>query len=354
MVQDYHVVKFGRNTSRDDFIVGSDTFLNKDIPPFTQAQYYNYGSCPIVSARIGPSNWKMNGLYKADLSGINWVKAPEDIQYARLYIHGSITNGTVRRMFVNWLEGDQCTVSDGSKATWLRRGYWSGSHHYWDANGANGAGDRGDIESSIVSAGDGWYYFDVKDSVDYWLFTSPEYYGWLIEGVTGNFDSSEAVDQSLRPYVEVAFYGSSSSSSSSSRSSSSSSSSSQSSSSSSSSSASYGDVTYGYPSATETFKKTFAAEWSSGPGVVISGIGAAETIRMQDCGVETESDPWHLGVLAASIKIDKYQTGSGPAPIIQYKTGATEGACIADTWNVYNGVWFACLGWVKVKFIKNV
>ena len=111
-------------------------------------------------------------------------------------------------------------------------------------------------------------------------------------------------------------------------------------------------MTYGYPSATETFKRTFTGNWAVNTGISIEGAGAAEIIRMQDCGAETETIPWNLGVVGATIKIDKYQSGSGNAPIVQYKTGATEAACELDTWHVYNGVSFSCLGWVKVKLTK--
>ena len=53
--------------------------------------------------------------------------------------------------------------------------------------------------------------------------------------------------------------------------------------------------------------------------------------------------------MIAIVKVDKYQTGSGPAPIIQYKTASTEFGLIAESWTLYDGVSFLSLGWIQLR-----
>jgi hypothetical protein len=55
--------------------------------------------------------------------------------------------------------------------------------------------------------------------------------------------------------------------------------------------------------------------------------------------------------MTAVIKVDKYMTGYGPAPVIEYRTAATKVALLAASWNVYNGVSFLSLGWIQIRFI---
>ena len=146
---------------------------------------------------------------------------------------------------------------------------------------------------------------------------------------------------------------SSSSRSSSSRSSSSrsSSSSSRSSSSTSSSSATPGTVVYGHHTGTtEDYDENFAVNWIPGGWVIDGTAGTdAETISADNCGAITVSEPWYLGNMIAVVKVDKYQTGSGPAPIIQYKTASTEAGLIAESWTLYDGVSFLSLGWIQLR-----
>jgi len=146
---------------------------------------------------------------------------------------------------------------------------------------------------------------------------------------------------------------SSSSFSSSSSSSRSSSSSSSRSSSSSSSSAIAGTVTYGqHTGVEETFDLNFQGEAT---GWSITGTPGTdnEAIDATSCGQIVTFRPHNLGAMTAIIRIDKYQTGSGPAPIIQYRTAANRIALFLAAWNVYNGVSFTSLGWIQIRFIHS-
>jgi len=60
------------------------------------------------------------------------------------------------------------------------------------------------------------------------------------------------------------------------------------------------------------------------------------------------SEMVHLGVGEAVIFIDKYDTGSGPAPTIEYKVGDSEENCAADDWNTYTGA-FQSTGYVQIR-----
>jgi hypothetical protein len=154
----------------------------------------------------------------------------------------------------------------------------------------------------------------------------------------------------IRVYIEpsVPPYSSSSSSSSSSESSSSSSSSS-----SLSSSTPESTVTWGHHTdVTEDSDRNFTDNWTTIDNATIEGSGDAEILKLNCTTSSSESETWHLGSMEAKITYDKYGTGSGDAPTIQYKTGTTRVNCEADTWNVYNGTSFTCTGWAKIKVIK--
>ena len=146
---------------------------------------------------------------------------------------------------------------------------------------------------------------------------------------------------------------SSSSTSSSSSSSSLSSSSSSSSTSSSSSSCAPGTVVYGHHTAvSEDYDEDFNLNWTTNDGWAVSGSGDTETIYTSAGCTGTEqtiSERWCLGVMTAVIKIDKYLTGSGPTPIIHYKTSATGAGLPGATWTLYDGVSFVSLGWIQLR-----
>ena len=146
---------------------------------------------------------------------------------------------------------------------------------------------------------------------------------------------------------------SSSSTSSSSSSSSLSSSSSSSSTSSSSSSCAPGTVVYGHHTAvSEDYDEDFNLNWTTNDGWAVSGSGDTETIYTSaGCpgSDQTISDRWCLGAITAVIKIDKYLTGSGPTPIIHYKTSATGAGLPGATWTLYDGVSFVSLGWIQLR-----
>lgn len=143
---------------------------------------------------------------------------------------------------------------------------------------------------------------------------------------------------------------SSSSLSSSSSSLSSSSSSSSSSLSSSSSSTSPGTVVWGHQTGvTEDYARDLDGQWTDDQWSV-SGTGDAEIIYTNsDCGQVSIGEDWYLGVMEAVITVDKYQTGSGPAPIIHYITAATKAGLAIGSWTLYDGVSFTSLGWIKLR-----
>jgi len=61
-----------------------------------------------------------------------------------------------------------------------------------------------------------------------------------------------------------------------------------------------------------------------------------------------ESEIVNIGVNAVIIEIDKYQTGSGGIPTIEYKDGDSAANCESDTWHTYVTS-FESTGFVKIK-----
>ncbi len=167
---------------------------------------------------------------------------------------------------------------------------------------------------------------------------------------TAQMDSN-STDHSALQMVAVGEAASSSSSSSSSSRSSSSSSSSESSLSSSSSSATPGEVTWGHHTGVvEAYDEDFTGNTT---GWIVEGTPGNdnETIDSTECNEICTFERWYLGDGTAEILIDNYQTGSGPAPTIQYRTSATGAGLTALSWTTYNGVSFISLGWVQIRLI---
>ena len=129
------------------------------------------------------------------------------------------------------------------------------------------------------------------------------------------------------------------------------SSSSISSSSSSSSSATPGTVVWGHhTSVDETYDLDFTGNTT---GWTIGGTPGNdnEYIDATSCDQIITFDPHYLGTMTAVIKVDKYMTGYGPAPVIQYRTAATKATLLVTAWSTYNGVSFTSLGWIQIRFI---
>ena len=94
--------------------------------------------------------------------------------------------------------------------------------------------------------------------------------------------------------------------------------------------------------------ETFADHWLDGTAV-ISGSGDAEKISFGS-GQNRSSIPYNIGSGNHRIEIDKYGTGSGTPSAVEYKTGATYAACVADSWTAYDdGTGFSSLGWAMVR-----
>jgi hypothetical protein len=69
---------------------------------------------------------------------------------------------------------------------------------------------------------------------------------------------------------------------------------------------------------------------------------------------ECESVAWFVGVRTVYIKVNKYLGDPNIKVTLQYKTGATQNDCLADTWhNAININNVPSLGWIQVKIIKN-
>jgi hypothetical protein len=129
------------------------------------------------------------------------------------------------------------------------------------------------------------------------------------------------------------------------------SSSSSSSSSTSSSSATPGTVVWGHHTGvSENYDENFTGNIS---GWSILGTPGTdnEAIDATACNQICTFEKWYLGTMTAIIKIDKYQTGSGPAPTIQYRTAASGAGITSATWFTYNGVSFTSLGWIQIRLI---
>jgi hypothetical protein len=107
-----------------------------------------------------------------------------------------------------------------------------------------------------------------------------------------------------------------------------------------------GTVCWGHDTGvTQTNIRDFSGNWT-GTGA-ISGSGDSEVITLDD-GEYMESEIVNIGVKDIEILIDDYGAGSGPAETVQYKDGATEAACEADSWHNYT-VPFRSAGYVKVR-----
>jgi hypothetical protein len=98
---------------------------------------------------------------------------------------------------------------------------------------------------------------------------------------------------------------------------------------------------------TQNIARTFAGNWTGG---TVNDSGDNETLTIE-FGENSESETWNLGAGNATILIDSYQSGSGPAPTIEYKTGDSKANCDADTWHAYSGG-FTSKGWIKVRLSR--
>jgi len=65
-------------------------------------------------------------------------------------------------------------------------------------------------------------------------------------------------------------------------------------------------------------------------------------------GEYMQSYPVHIGTGTVSIEYDKYDTGSGVPPTVEYKDGDSVVNCEADSWNTYS-VPFVSSGYVQIR-----
>lgn len=109
-----------------------------------------------------------------------------------------------------------------------------------------------------------------------------------------------------------------------------------------------GDVCWGHDNGVvEPWIRDFQGNWT-GTGS-ISGAGDNEIMTFDYETGNMVSETWNIGAGQCWITYDKYQIGKG-IPTIEYKTGATEATCEADSWHVYNAVsGFTSLNWIKIR-----
>jgi len=110
-----------------------------------------------------------------------------------------------------------------------------------------------------------------------------------------------------------------------------------------------GTICWGHDTGVEEANiRDFNGNWSG--TALVSGSGDAEELHF-DIGEYEESETWNIGAHRVKITIDKYASGYG-TPTVEYKNGATQVACEADSWHAYIGP-FVCSGWIKVRVECN-
>jgi len=111
-----------------------------------------------------------------------------------------------------------------------------------------------------------------------------------------------------------------------------------------------GTVCWGHDTGvTEQNVKDFADGWTG--YAAVAGSGDAEYMGLNPAN-EAVSPTWFTGTMKATIEIDHYGSGSGPAETLHYKTGVTKEACEAAGWTAYSGQ-FNSTGWVKIRITAN-
>jgi len=107
-----------------------------------------------------------------------------------------------------------------------------------------------------------------------------------------------------------------------------------------------GSVCYGHDTAVgEDNTLDFSGNWT-GTGKIVSS-GDNERLDVGPGQYMELIGTWKLGAGKAKMLMDKYDTGTGGLSL-EYKSGATESACEADTWHSYTGK-FSQSGWVKIR-----
>jgi hypothetical protein len=95
---------------------------------------------------------------------------------------------------------------------------------------------------------------------------------------------------------------------------------------------------------TQDNTETLSGNWTGG---TISSSGDTETLSLA-VSAQSTSDSWNMGAGVATITTNVYRSGDAPTTV-EYRTGATQGACEAAGWSVYNGTSFNSLGWVQIR-----
>jgi hypothetical protein len=112
------------------------------------------------------------------------------------------------------------------------------------------------------------------------------------------------------------------------------------------------------PPVDQDFSENFEDFWS-GTGTIIDTTATIDAtcvdqVMILDCPPEVmESEPWYLGVGIAVIRINEYGSGVG-TPYIEFRTGATKAACLASTYEPYDGISLISLGWVQIRVTNEI
>jgi hypothetical protein len=115
-----------------------------------------------------------------------------------------------------------------------------------------------------------------------------------------------------------------------------------------------GTVVWGHiTGAAEAYAVPLSGNWTEDNGWVVSGSGNTEDISTKGggCGSESISEDWYLGAFEATIFTNKYNAGTGPDPVIYYKTAASRALLTVEIWTLYNGVSFTSAGWIKLRIV---
>jgi hypothetical protein len=109
-----------------------------------------------------------------------------------------------------------------------------------------------------------------------------------------------------------------------------------------------GEWAWGHDTAVE---EDFIGDLTDGSGTgTIVDSGDDEKVCIDE-GEYWTFDPVNVGGSVMEILYDHYQSGSGVAGTIEYKTGSTRVLCLADSWHTYT-VPFSSSGWVQIRLSK--
>jgi hypothetical protein len=209
---------WGEDGSRDDYTgVTEDTFIDGDSSTIEEGTCT--GSWAVRTGHRTDAGDRTNrALIKFNLSELqNLISDSSQIVSAYLNVRVANNIGSTTfdayRLLKDWYEGDEChpaTDADDGETTWQ----WQSKPTEWSTAGADGAGsDRESSSGGTFSVNStGWKSWDLTQSVKD-MFTSGNYYGWVLKSQAESgdnyfaFNSSEEPNpnEDRRPYLEITY-----------------------------------------------------------------------------------------------------------------------------------------------------